>query len=438
MLTFRRLDQDNALGARVRLLYTLLWYLLTPALLLHLWLQGRQAPAYRQRWLERFACGYKSTVKVDQCVWIHAASVGEMQAAAPMIEALLQRYPHTPLLITTTTPTGSERVRALFADRVHHVYWPWDTPCVWRRFWRAFNPRLVILLETELWPNLVVAAHARGVPVVLANGRLSARSHRGYTRLRRLVRPMLGRLDALAVQTVEEAPRFVDLGATAARITVTGNVKFDAALDDALRQQAQQLRDQFGRRPVWIAASTHPGEDEIMLAAHQLLRQQYPEALLILVPRHQQRFDQVAAQVLASGQSLARRSRAELVQASTSVYLADTMGELLMLYGVADIAFVAGSFAPIGGHNLLEPALWSKPVVSGPVLHNFSLIAELLGTAGGHRVVANEEQLAATLVELFTDAAQRQRMGGQALRVVEQHRGALARLLAVLTPYWPK
>lgn len=422
----------------MRLLYTLLWYLLTPLLLLHFWLLGRQAPAYRQRWLERFACGYKSTVKVDQCVWIHAASVGEMQAAAPMIEALLQRYPHTPLLITTTTPTGSERVQALFSGRVHHIYWPWDTPCVWRRFWHAFNPRLVILLETELWPNLVAAAHTRGVPVVLANGRLSARSHRGYARLRRLVQPMLGKLDALAVQTAEEEPRFVDLGASAARITVTGNVKFDAVLDDALRQQAQQLRDQFGQRPIWIAASTHPGEDEIMLAAHQLLCQQYPDALLILVPRHQQRFDQVAAQVLASGQSLARRSRAELVQAGTSVYLADTMGELLMLYGAADIAFVAGSFVPIGGHNLLEPALWAKPVISGPVLHNFSLIAELLGAAGGHRVVANETELVTTLIELFTDAAQRQQMGEQALQLVEQHRGALARLLKVLTPYWPE
>jgi 3-deoxy-D-manno-octulosonic-acid transferase len=274
--------------------------------------------------------------------------------------------------------------------------------------------------------------------VVLANGRLSARSHRGYARMGRLVRPMLGKLDALAVQTAEEVPRFVDLGASAARITVTGNVKFDAALADDVRAQAQQLRSQLGQRPIWIAASTHPGEDEIMLAAHQLLQQQNPEALLILVPRHQQRFEQVAAQVAAAGHSLARRSRAELPQSDTSVYLADTMGELLMLYGVADIAFVAGSLAPIGGHNLLEPALWSKPVISGPVLHNFSLIAELLGTAGGHRVVANETELAATLGELFTDTAQRQQMGSQALQVVEQHGGALARLLTVLTPYWPE
>lgn len=421
----------------MRLLYTLLWYLLIPVVLVHFWLLGRQAPAYRQRWPERFALGYGPAESVDQCVWIHAASVGEMQAAAPMIEALLQRYPHTPLLITTTTPTGSERVQSLFGDRVHHVYWPWDTPCVWRRFWCAFNPRLVILLETELWPNLVAAARARRVPVVLANARLSARSHRGYGRLRRLVRSMLASFDALAVQTAEEAPRFIDLGAVASRVTVTGNVKFDAALDDDLREQARQLRSQLGQRPVWIAASTHPGEDEIMLAAHQLLRQQQPDALLILVPRHQQRFDQVAAQVLASGQTLARRSRAELPQASTSVYLADSMGELLMLYGAADIAFVAGSLAPIGGHNLLEPALWSKPVISGPVLHNFSLIAELLGAAGGHRVVADEVELAALLAELFADAQQCQQMGEQALQVVEQHRGALARLLAVLEPYWP-
>lgn len=419
----------------MRLLYTLLWYLLIPAVLLRFWRLGRQAPAYRQRWRERFALGYGR--RLDDCVWIHAASVGEMLAAAPMVEALLQRYPQTPLLITTTTPTGSERVQALFGNRVHHVYWPWDTPCALRRLWRAFNPRLVILLETELWPNLVATAQARKVPVVLVNGRLSARSHGRYRRLQRLVRPMLNSFTVLAVQTPPEAERFIDLGAQGERVTVTGNVKFDIALDDGLRQRAARLREALGQRPVWIAASTHPGEDEVMLAAHAKLRQQHPDALLVLVPRHQERFAQVAAQVVASGHTLARRSLEQLPTRQTSVYLADTMGELLMLYGVADIAFVAGSLAPIGGHNLLEPALWSKPVISGPVLHNFTLIAELLDAAGGRRQIEDADQLAVLLNQLFSDAQQRQQMGERARQVVEQHRGALARVLKVLEPYWP-
>jgi 3-deoxy-D-manno-octulosonic-acid transferase len=419
----------------MRLFYTLLWYLLMPFLFIRLWWLGVRAPAYRGRWQERLALGYRQ--RLDRCVWVHAVSVGETLAAAPMIEALLQRYPDMPLLVTTTTPTGSERVRALFGDRVHHVYWPWDTPGVIARFWRQFNPRLVILLETELWPNLIAAARARSVPVLLANGRLSARSHRGYARLRGLMRPMLQSLEALAVQTPVEAERFMDLGAVAERVTVTGNVKFDISLDDALRERARQLRDELGDRPVWIAASTHPGEDEVVLAAHQRLRQRCPDALLILVPRHQERFDQVAALVQQGGHQLVRRSRGEVVQADTTVYLADSMGELLMLFGAADIAFVGGSLVQVGGHNLLEPALWSKPIISGPVLHNFTLIADLLGAAGAHRLVENEEQLAALLQHLFADPEQCRQMGARAAGVVEQHRGALLKLLAMLARCWP-
>ena len=419
----------------MRLLYTLLWYLLIPVLLVHFWRRGRHAPAYRQRWNERFALGYGR--QLDECVWIHAASVGEMLAAAPVVEALLHRYPQTRLLITTTTPTGSERVQALFGHRVEHVYWPWDTPGTLRRFWRAFNPRMVILLETELWPNLVAAASARQVPVALVNGRLSERSHRRYGRLSSLLRPMLACIDVIAVQTEPEADRFIDLGARPERVTVTGSVKFDIALDDSLRAAAAQLRESFGRRPVWIAASTHPGEDEVMLSAHTQLRQRQPDALLVLVPRHQERFAQVAAQIAGSGHRVARRSLGQLPDRLTSVYLADTMGELLMLYGAADIAFVAGSLAPIGGHNLLEPALWSRPVISGPELHNFTLIAELLSAAGGHRVVQDADQLGALLGDLFSDPQQCRQMGEKALQVVEQHRGALARLIALLEQRWP-
>ena len=418
----------------MRFVYTLMWYLLIPLVLLYFFWRGRRAPAYRQRWRERFGCHSR---RCRESVWIHAASVGEVLAVPPLIEALLSRHPSPPLVITTTTPTGSERVQALFGDRVIHVYWPWDVPGSLRRFWRAFQPRLVILLEKELWPNLVAEADRRSVPVILANARLSEGSHRGYARWLSLVGPMLARIDAFAVQTAEEAERFIDLGAQRERVTVTGNVKFDITLDDSLRSRAARLREDLGHRPVWIAASTHAGEDEVMLAAHRVLCQQQPEALLILVPRHQERFDEVAAQVLASGHGLARRSLEQLPTPQTSVYLADTMGELLMLYGVADVAFVAGSLAPIGGHNLVEPALWSKPVITGPTLHNFTLIAELLDAAGAHRVVQDGAQLGALLGDLLSDPQQCQQMGERARQVVEQHRGALASLLKVLNRYWP-
>lgn len=418
----------------MRQLYTLLWYLLLPVLLLRLWALGGRSPAYRQRLWERLGYGYRQTL--PQSVWVHAVSVGETLAAAPMIEALLERYPATPLLVTTTTPTGSERVKALFGDRVQHVYWPWDVPAAMGRLFNAFNPRLVILLETELWPNLIAEAAARDVPVVLANGRLSARSHRGYSRFRSLMTPMLQHLAALAVQTPEEAERFIDLGAERDKVWVTGNVKFDVELAETLVAQADALRADIGQRPVWIAASTHPGEDEIILAAHRRVLDIHSDALLILVPRHQERFDQVATQIRAAGFSLARRSLHEAA-AGGAVYLADTMGELLMLYGATDVAFVGGSLVSVGGHNLLEPALWSKPIVTGPVLHNFTLIAELLVSAGAQSVVTDAEQLAAEVTGLFADSACCRERGRQAEQVVQQHRGALAKLLQMLERVWP-
>ena len=249
----------------MRLLYSLLWYALLPLLFARLWWRGRRAPAYRRRWRERLALGL-GRGRLRGSVWIHAVSVGETLAAAPLIEALLARHPDTPLVVTTTTPTGSERVQALFGDRVTHVYCPWELPAAYRRFWRAFDPRLVVILETELWPNLCAAAKAHGARLLLMNGRLSENSYRGYRRLPKLVRPMLARFDLLAVQTRAEADRFQALGADPERIRVNGSVKFDLTLDDSLRDQAAALRQRFAARPVWIAASTHPGEDEPVLA----------------------------------------------------------------------------------------------------------------------------------------------------------------------------
>lgn len=419
----------------MRHLYSLLWRLLLPALFLRLWWRGRQAPAYRLRWRERLAC-YGGQQRLPACVWVHAVSVGETLAAAPMIEQLLQHYPDTRLLVTTMTPTGSERVRALFGERVTHVYAPWELPGAVRRFYNAFNPQLVLLLETELWPNLIHEAARRRVPVMLLNGRLSARSARGYARLPKLVKPMLAALDCLAVQTSADGERFIELGARPDQVQVTGSVKFDVQLSDAQQQLAQAWRAQQAR-PVWIAASTHAGEDEKILAAHRQVCVQHPQALLILVPRHPERFNEVAKLVQQQGFTLARRSETTQPQASTQVYLGDTMGELMQLYGFADVAWVGGSFVETGGHNLLEPALWGAPVLSGPSLFNFALISELLSEAGGLKIVSSAEQLGNEVSALLASPATQKQMGSAAQQVVAAHGGALQRVLSLLSARWP-
>jgi len=414
----------------MRTLYSFLWYLLLPFLFLRLWLRGRKAPAYRLRWKERMAWGYRpGTLK--NSLWVHAVSVGETLAAAPLIERLLADYPDVPLLVTTTTPTGSERVQALFGDRVTHVYCPWELPTALTRFMRAFDPQLVIVLETELWPNLCAAVKRHGAKLMLMNGRLSEKSYRGYGKLPRLIRPMMARFDALAVQTQVEAERYMALGAWPERVYPIGSVKFDMTLDTAVKQAASQLRVSFGDRPVWIAASTHPGEDAPVLAAHKTLRAQKPDALLILVPRHPERFDGVADQVREAGLSVARRSQQEPA-ADAAVYLADTMGELLMLFGACDVAFVGGSLVPVGGHNLLEPAAWEKPVLTGPHLHNFTAIAQLLDDAGGLSVVDSGEALGDKLQVLMSDPDQCARQGQAAAAVVEANRGALEKGLELI------
>ncbi|MQX51754.1 lipid IV(A) 3-deoxy-D-manno-octulosonic acid transferase [Alcanivorax sediminis] len=415
----------------MRTFYSALWYLLLPFLFLRLWLRGRKAPAYRQRWAERMAWGYRRDT-LQNSLWVHAVSVGETLAAAPLIERLLAQYPDTPLVVTTTTPTGSERVKALFGDRVTHVYCPWEVPGALTRFMTAFDPQLVVVLETELWPNLCAAVKRHGAKLMLVNGRLSEKSYHGYSKLPRLVRPMMAQFDALAVQTPVEAERYVALGAWPERVHAIGSVKFDMTLDEALRGKAAALRADMGARPVWIAASTHPGEDEPVLAAHQQVLASQPDALLILVPRHPERFNEVASLIRQQGLSVARRSAAES-PADVQVYLADTMGELLMLFGSADLAFVGGSLVPVGGHNLLEPAAWEKPVLTGPHLHNFTAISQLLHDAGGLSVVSNESELAGTLLTLLADDATCRQQGRAAAAVVEANRGALDKGLQLIS-----
>ena len=415
----------------MRLVYSLLWYLLLPALLFRLWWRGRREPAYRSRWQERLALGLAPHA-CQGSIWVHAVSVGETLAAEGLIESLLRQHPDMPLVLTTTSYAASRQVQQRFADRVIHVYCPWDTPDALRRFFDAFQPRLLLLMETELWPNMIALAELRAVPVVLVNGRLSARTFAGYRRVPALTAPMLARVSRLLVQSDADAQRFLRLGAPSAAVEVTGSIKFDTDLS-AVRPAAGHLRTSWSGRPVWIAASTHRGEDEQVLAAHHRIRRSYPDALLILVPRHPERFGRVATLVGESGLSVARRSLGEPVTAQTDVYLGDTMGELLALFGACDVAFVGGSLVPAGGHNLLEPAAWGLPVVTGPRLENFERIAALLTQAGALSRVCDASDLAQVVLTLLGDAALRQRQGAAAAGVVAANTGALARTLTAVS-----
>jgi 3-deoxy-D-manno-octulosonic-acid transferase len=417
-----------------RFLYSVLFHLGLPLVALRLWLRARKAPAYAQRVGERFSFGLPPMQRGG--IWVHAVSVGESIAAAPMIRRLLKLYPLLPITVTCMTPTGSERIKALFAGepRIQHCYLPYDLPWAAGRFLDHVQPRLGVIMETELWPNHIHQCAKRGIPTVLANARLSNRSAQGYGRFAKLTRPMLAEISGFAVQTETEAQRFLDLGARPECVEVTGSIKFDLSIDPQLLVRAVEQREQWHcvQRPTWIAASTHAGEDEAVLAAHRQLLISHPDALLILVPRHPERFNSVHDLCQQQGFETARRSSAQAVTSTTSVLLGDTMGELLFLYALADCAFVGGSLVPNGGHNLLEPAALAKPVISGPHLFNFLEIAALLRFAGALEEVSDAKGLATAVQQLFDTPAKAQQMADAGLRVMHANQGALQRLLDML------
>ncbi|WP_020679325.1 lipid IV(A) 3-deoxy-D-manno-octulosonic acid transferase [Marinobacterium rhizophilum] len=406
-------------------LYTLLLYLALPFILLRLWWRGRRAPAYRNRWRERL--GFV-TPDGRRPLWIHAVSVGETVAIAPLVELLLARRPDLPLLLTTTTPTGSERVNALFGDRVAHVYCPWDLPDALGRFLHRMQPRACIIVETELWPNLVHGCRRHGVPVMLANARLSARSARGYQRFAALTRPMLQRLSQVVAQHDNDGARFVALGLPAQKLSVSGSIKFDIEARLEWLEAGAHLRRRWGERPVLVAGSTHEGEDAALLRMLKSLRTEFPSLMLVLVPRHPERFESVYRQCLDAGWQVERHSKPAVQPGAVDVYLGDTMGELMGFYAAADIAFVGGSLVPRGGHNPLEPAALGKPVLMGAHVFNFQAICDALEHAGGLTLVADEAALAGAAQKLLADAALRQRQGAAASAFVAKNRGALERL----------
>lgn len=434
----RGLDGESASGRHgqgrlFRAAYVLLTYLAVPPLLAHLFWRGLSVPGYRRRVPERFGL---TDVRLSRpSIWVHAVSVGEVQAAAPLIRSLLARHPAVPLVLTTMTPTGAERAQALFGDAVVHSYVPYDVSSAVRRFFDRVRPTLAIIMETELWPNLWHECGRRRVPLVLASARMSVRSVRRYRRLVPLFRQTLSHGIVIAAQTAADADRFLSLGANPASTHVTGNIKFDFELAADVAVRGRAFRDLCGAdRPLWVAASTHAGEEESVLDAHEALLQVHPSALLLLVPRHPERFGEVAELLEARHIPFITRSGGQPVTPRTRVFLGDTMGELPGFYAAADVAFVGGSLVRIGGHNLLEPAALGLPVITGPHNENASDIAELLARAGAAVAVDGPEALAAETARLLGDPNERRRRGDAGRAVIAGNRGALERLLRLVEP----
>ncbi|WP_300483632.1 lipid IV(A) 3-deoxy-D-manno-octulosonic acid transferase [Shewanella sp.] len=408
-----------------RFLYSTILYLLSPLLIVYLAFRAIKSPDYRGRWGERF--GLTRLKSTD--LLIHSVSMGETLAAIPLIRLIMQSHPELSITVTTTSPTGSAEVRKAFGDSVQHCYLPFDLPWCVRRFLRQVSPKSCIIMETELWPNLVAVAAKRGVRLMLANARLSAKSAAQYTKRPKLSRPMLQRLDVIAVQTQVEAQRFIKLGVSPDRVTVCGSLKFDLSITPERLANAKQLRQAWGREtsPIWVAGSVHPGEFDAMLTAHRQLLAQWPDALMIIAPRHPEQFSAVAEVVASQGFELIRRSSNLPVTATTQVLVGDTMGELLTFYGAAGQAFVGGTLINNGGHNPLEPVAMGVPVMVGPNHWDFAQITQMLADAGGLRVVASADELAANLIAYFAKPELRQLAANAGLAVVEANRGALQR-----------
>lgn len=407
----------------MRFIYSALFYLLVPFIILRLVWRGIKAPLYWQRWLERFAYGSSNIPQGG--IWLHAVSMGEVQAAIPLIKALIRHFPQYSILVTTMTPTGSQRVQEVFGKQVSHVYLPYDLPGAMGRFLNRIQPRLLIIMETELWPNLLYSCKKRQIPVILANARLSANSAAAYKRINSLVRQMFGGITAVAAQTSLDAARFIQLGMAARRVHITGSIKFDAdnlSVDDEFHIQ----------RRVWIAASTHEGEEDIVLEAFAELKVHIKDLLLILVPRHPERFNKVAVKCQNTKFITSRRSQEDKINLNTDIYLGDTMGELPLLYAASDIAFVGGSLVAVGGHNSLEPAALGLPVIMGPHIFECEAIFKSLLEAEAATQVNNRAQLILAVIMYFSNHQLKTETGENGRLFVKKNQGALEALLNII------
>lgn len=387
---------------------------------------------YRRNLGQRFGFGFP---RIGESIWVHAVSVGEVQAALPLIRALKERYPGKKLLVTTVTPTGAARVRAAFGDSVEHSYIPFEFPFAISRFFNSVNPSAALILETEVWPNLYRACGVRDIPLILVSARISPRSVSGYKRMLPLIRETLSHGIIIAAQSQSDADRFLALGASAERTTVMGNIKFDVGLPEGVREAGVRMRKEIlGDRPVWVAASTHHGEEQQVLDAHRKLLERHPELLLILVPRHPERFADVRQLIEKSGFDVVSRTEQRSCAPSTRVFLGDTMGEVPLFFAACNVAFIGGSLVPIGGHNLLEPAAQGLPIITGPYNFNAQEIADMFVDLNACRKIEGWQQLAEVVHELLATPERAAELGCNAEILLERNRGALAHLLVLLEP----
>ena len=410
-------------------LYTALFYLSLPLVFLRILYRSRKNSGYRKHLLERLGI---VRFKLDNCILIHAVSFGESKAAIGLINELSTKYPNSKICVTNTTPTGRFLVEKEIDDSIYHCYLPYDLPILINRFFNKVRPKLLILMETEIWPNLNIICQKRSIPIVLANARLSDKSSHGYSRFSKTTAKMLNPINHIAAQYENDANNFKKLGVDSGRVTITGNIKFDMAIDQTIYIQAEKLKAQIikakGANNIWIAASTHRGEDEIVLSAHAKILKQFPDALLILVPRHPERFKEVTALAKAKFNTITRSS-VNLIKANTKVYIGNTMGELLMLYKTAEVAFVGGSITTQGGHNIIEPAALEVPIITGPNMKNFKQINKLFTQADAKLTATNVESLTDCVVTLFKNPEKRNKLIENGKQIALQNKGALKRLL---------
>ena len=418
-----------------RFIYSLLLYLLSPLVFIHLWLRGKKAPEYRKRLSERL--GFYAQKATTQSVVFHCASLGEVIAATPMIKKLQQQQ-ELNIVLTCNTPTGSAQIKKTFGDTVKHVYLPLDFCGAVARFLTHFKPNVLIILETELWPNLITTAKKRNIPVLLLNARLSEKSMRGYQNVKPLTHAILSGISHIAAHNQTDAERFVALCYPQSQLTIPGSIKFDVSLSASTCDHANSFRQSLGPRPfIWIAGSTHEGEDAQLLDAHQQLCCSIPNALLILVPRHPERFDTVADLVHQRSFKLSRKSHHPSSSQLTTcqVLLGDTLGELSTLYGGADTAFIGGSLIERGGHNPLEAAAFGIAVLTGPHTFNFNDVYQGMFANQACKLVTNSHNLADTLLVLANNPAQTKKMGQAALHFVKQNQGAVDHCITLISHY---
>lgn len=414
----------------MRFLYNLLFQLAIPFILLRLYLRGKTNQAYRMRWKERFAYYEQSPYK--KSIWVHAVSLGEAIAAVPLIKALQNKYPDITIVATTMTPTGSEKLRQVFADKIIQVYVPYDYSGAIKRFLRHFNPILLVIMETELWPNLLHYSSQKKIPIFLANARLSDKSYRHYKFLKFFAKKMLNCITFIAAQSASDGDKFLSLGFAKEKLLVTGNIKFDMEVAEDIKIEAEALKSTLNisiNRPIWIAASTHQGEEEKILIAFKKVLQFLPNVLLVLVPRHPERFIQVRNLCLQQGYNVICYTEKKQCDHNVQILLGDIVGKLLVFYSLAEVAFVGGSLVSVGGHNLLEPAAVKVPILTGSNLNNFQEISSLMFKDSALIIVKDENELAEGVLNILQNKNLAKSLTNAATIILEQNKGALKKLM---------